>query len=221
MTATTFAAMIDREQRLVRKALTFAVFIAPIATALPATLTTGASSLPDSLPVGYVDVGYIDKGDAASWTRDQNVSEVSAVGAFEPVRRDIVSDVSGLKFTALESKRQTFELAYGVDLSTGATPDATTGEVSFPQPTSPSTIYYRMFAVAMDGTGTGAFYMARLMPRVAVTEVAEQSWSDGDPLTYSITVTAFTDSTAGYAVKHFWGGPGWKALNGASGNGFV
>ena len=28
-----------------------------------------------------------------------------------------------------------------------------------------------------------------------------------------MTVTAKIDSTLGYAVKHLYGGPGWKALN--------
>lgn len=221
MTATTFAAMIDRNQGLVRKALTFAVFMAPYSATLPATLTTGGSSAPASLPTGFNDVGYLSKDDGASWTRDVNASEVGAVGSFDPVRRDITSDVSGIKFTALESKRQTFELAYNVDLSSGATPDATTGEVQFSQATQPSTTYYRLFAVAMDGAGSSAFYIGRLLPRVAVTEVAEQAWSETDPITYAITCTAFTDPTAGYAVRHFWGGPGWSAVNGASGNGFV
>lgn len=220
MAATTFQAMLKRQQTLVRKPLSFAIFLAPYSTTLPATLTSGASSLPEALPTGYLDVGLLDKEAAASWTRETENSDVMAVGVSEPVRRDITGDVSGLSFTALESKKLTFELAYNVNL-TGTTPDATTGEIAFNQATQPSTTYYRLFAIAADGVGADQFLFARSMPRVSVTEVSEQTWNDSEALTYGITVTAFTDPVAGYSVRHLWGGPAWKALNGASLNGFV
>lgn len=219
MAATTYAAMIDQNQALIRKPQAFAVFMAPYASTLPASLTSGASSLPEALPTGFSDVGFLDKEAGATWSREIENSDVLAVGVTEPVRRDVTSDVSGLTFTALESKKLTFELAHNVDLS-AVTPDATTGEISYAQATQPATKYYRLIAIGVDGAGADAFYMARLMPRVAVTEVAEQAWNDGQAMTYGITVTAFKDPTAGYAIKHLWGGPGWKAVNTLAGNGF-
>jgi hypothetical protein len=220
MAATTFAAMIDRNAALVRKPLSFAIFMAPYATTLPSTLTTGASSLPEALPAGYIDVGLLDKDAGASWTRDINNSDVTSVGQVEPSRRDIVSDITGLTFTAQESKKINMELAFNVSL-TAVSGDATTGEVAFNQANQPTTTYYRLFAIAADGQGTDAVYFARSLPRVTVTEVAEQAWKDDEALTYGITVTAFTDPVTGYSVRHFWGGPGWKAHLGATDSGFV
>lgn len=220
MPATTYADMINQNQALIRKPQAFAIFMAPYATTLPTTLTTGASQLPEALPAGYEDIGFLDKEAGASWTREIENSDVLAVGATEPVRRDITSDVSGLTFTALESKKLTFEIAHNVDLS-AVEGTAVTGEVAYAQATQPATKYYRLIAIGMDGAGADAFYFARSMPRVAVTSVAEQAWNDGQALTYAITVTAFKDPTAGYAIKHYWGGPGWLALAGASGHGFV
>jgi hypothetical protein len=220
MAATTFAAMIDRNAALVRKPLSFAIFLAPYATTLPTALTTGVSGLPEALPAGYLDVGLLDKDAGAAWSRDIKDSDVNSVGVVEPTRRDIVSDVTGLTFTAQESKKLNFELAYNVSLTT-VSGDATSGEVAFNQASQPSTTYYRLFAIAADGQGADAVYFARSLPRVSVSGVSEAAWKDSDALTYAITVTAFTDPVTGYAVRHFWGGPGWKAHLGATDNGFV
>jgi hypothetical protein len=45
-----------------------------------------------------------------------------------------------------------------------------------------------------------------------VTDMQDIKYTDGaDAVTRKVTLTAYTDSTAGYSVKHFYGGPGWQA----------
>lgn len=216
MTATTFDALREAQTALIRKALAGALFLAPMSSTLPVSLTTGASSALNTLPVGYEDLGLISKENSLSWSRDIETNETTSWGFSDPTRRDIVSDVSGLAFTAQETKLKTLELYNNVDLS-AVTPDATTGEVQFAQPTRPSTKYYRAFAIGVDGDGTDAIFVARSMPRAMVSERGEQVWSDGNEIAYQMTLTATPDTTAGYSIRHYFGGPGWKALLAAMG----
>ncbi|GJF06601.1 phage tail tube protein [Pseudonocardia sp. D17] len=211
-----FSTLQQRQQQLIRKALNGGIWIAASSAAAPTSLTTGAGSDPASLPAGYSDVGYITKDDGASWSRNMDTSDTTSWGAFEPTRRDITSDVTDLKFTMQETKKTSLELYYGVDLS-GVTPDATTGEVSFNQATSNVTIYRRFFAIMADGVGADAVYIGRFCPRMSITTVDDQAWTDGTELQYPVTGTAFVDPTLGYSVRHFFGGPGWKAQLEAAG----
>ncbi|MBP2341122.1 hypothetical protein JOF41_007376 [Saccharothrix coeruleofusca] len=210
-TPTTFDALREAQTALIRKALAGAVFLAPLSSTLPATLTTGASSALATLPTGYEDLGLISKDNALTWSRDIETNETTSWGFADPTRRDIVSDVTGLQFTAQETKLRTLELYEGVDLS-AVTPDATTGEVAFSRPLRPATRYYRAFAIAVDGDGTDAIFIGRLLPRAMVSERGEQTWTDSGEIAYQMTLTATPDTTAGYSIRHFFGGPGWKSL---------
>ena len=174
----------SKQIELIRKALAGSVFVADMTTALPASLTTGAEAELAALPDGYTDLGWMSKEDGATWSRESEVSEVTSWGSFEPTRRDINQDVTGLQVTAQETKLKTLELYNSVDLSAVA-PDSVTGEVAFSQPTQPAPRYYRVLAIAVDGVGSDAIYLGRLLQRANITERGEQVWSDGDdPIAY-------------------------------------
>lgn len=177
-----------------------------------ATTTPGTAIELATLPAGFVDLGYLSKEDGATWARETELSEVTAIGASESVRSDITSDVNTLAVTALETKLQTLELYDNVDLST-LTPTANTGEVAYNRPTRPRTKFGRLYVISMDDSDdAGPIYMARLCPRAQVTEVGEQTWTDGDdPITYPLTFSAKRDTDAGYAMRCLFGGPGFLA----------
>ena len=207
-----YEAIANKQAELIRKALAGSLFVADMSGTLPATLTTGAGADLAALPSGYTDLGWMTKDDGLTWSRSTEVSEVTSWGSFDPTRRDIVSDVSGLQFTAQETKLKTLELYHDVDLS-AVTPTAVTGEIAFSQPTRPSTKYRRFYGIFVDGSGTDAIYIARLLPRATITEKGDQVWTDGDDaVAYQMTASASVDSTAGYSVRHFFGGPGWRSL---------
>jgi hypothetical protein len=208
-------ALQDLKTSLIRKALSGSVFIAADGTALPTSLTTSSGTPVEidltPLPEEWQDLGYLSKDDGATWSRATNLSEVTSWGALEATRSDINSDVTSLAVTAQETKLLTLELYENIDLS-GVTPDATTGEVAFSKPTRPSPKFYRLFAISQDGDGDDAIYIGKLCPRAQVTEVGDQTWSDGDtPITYPLTFSAKVDAVAGYSLRYFFGGPGWKA----------
>ena len=51
-------------------------------------------------------------------------------------------------------------------------------------------------------------------PREVIPNVSaksDQNWNSEDALTYGMTVTAKVDDELGYAVRHLFGGAGWKA----------
>jgi len=207
-----FDTLADFQDELVRKVLAGAVLVAPSATALPTTLTTGASSaLNDSGFTGFKSLGRIsDAGLSAS--ADTESSGVPGWGALEDVRTDIIRRTSTFGFACLETKKEVLALHSNQDLD-AVEADATTGEVSFTESTKPDTRYQRMILLGVDGEGDNAIYIARFLPRATISEVSEQTWSTADALAYQMTVTAKIDSTLGYAVKHLYGGPGWKALS--------
>lgn len=205
-----FDSIADYKDDLVRKVLAGAVLDAGMDADLPETLTSGASSELVAM-TGFSSLGRIsDAGLSAS--ADTESSGVPGWGALEDVRTDIIRRTSTFNFSCLETKKNVLALYTNQDL-TAITSDATTGEVSFTEATKPDTRYRRMILLGIDGEGANAIYIARFLPRATVSEVSEQSWSTEDALAYQMTVTAKIDSTLGYAVKHLYGGPGWKALN--------
>jgi hypothetical protein len=206
------AALASHKSELIRKALEGSVFVAPSTASPITTMTSGASSALASLPANYTDVGLVEKGNAVTWSRSVTTQEVMVWGDLFPARRDITKDDSTLKFTMVETKRLSLELYYGLDLSS-TTANATTKEVSFAQPARPSTKFWRVFGLFQDGTGTDAIYVGRFYPRASVTDMSDQKWDDdADPLLWDVSMSAVRDDDLGYAVKHFFGGPGWAAL---------
>src|SRR5690606_18035575 len=87
----------------------------------------------------------------------------------------------------------------------------TDGNIVIDRPSRPETLYWRALAIGKDGAGPNAIYMARWLPRASVTEMAEQSWQEGEEIRYPATLTAYLDQTAGTALRELWGGPGLDA----------
>ena len=105
------------------------------------------------------DVYYTSSFDnGATWSRNQENSEVTSMGYAEPTRTDVLSDVTGLAFTLQESKRIAFELYHGLDLS-GVVTDAE-GNVVFDKASRPVKRKYRVIALGKDGDGPDAATVA-------------------------------------------------------------
>lgn len=210
------ATLAARQNALIRKAQDAAIFIAPTTVAAVTAITTLAAGDLIALPVGWDSLGHHTEDDGINWTRAVDTAETRSHGSSEPTRRDITSDVTGIVVLAQETKQATMELFHQVDLS-AVTPDATTGEIGFNRPRTPSTKYYRLLAIAQDGAGTDTLYFGRFCPRVSITEFADQPWTKGDELRWPLTFTAYVDDTLGYSMREMWGGPGIDTLSTAMG----
>lgn len=203
---------IARHQReLIFKPLAAHVFGAPPTAAVPAAMTTGADAELDELPAAWFDHGLLDRDDAITLGREIERADINAIGYRDPVRSDVVSDVFGCTFRGLETNRHNIENYLQVDLS-AITPTAVTGEVNFIQPTAGRSLRRRLFMLSEDGAGADKIYVARLFALAEVTETPEQTVTTQEgALTWPCTFNSRVDTTLGYSVRHFFGGPGWRA----------
>jgi hypothetical protein len=213
MADTTWAALNVRNSDLIFKALGGGfVAIAPIGTTLPTAITATSGAVIQTLPAGYEPLGWLEKATGAEFEREINTEDVESWGAREPTRTDIISDIDFLNIVAQETNIRTMSLDLGIALD-ALEADATTGEVVLAKPELPAKVYYRAVVFARDSKPGGDAYFARSYARVEVVERTAQKWADaGDPIKYGLKFKSYFDTTAGYSVKNFWGGPGFKAL---------
>lgn len=202
--------------RHIRKGKKVAVLVAPLTVAVPTSITTGGTAGPPVVPVtlneltGFEPIGLLRKDDGVPMSRERDKSDVMAIGFNDPVRSDFTSDTFSAQIVALESRRQTIEKFLGVDLSAVA-PNPSTGEVSFPQPSDGVLTQNRWMFLAQDGVGADRFWWGRCFAAGVVSATDDQNLgSTDDPWTWPMTITSQTDTTAGFAVYHYFGGPGWK-----------
>ena len=200
-----------KHTELIRKIQQASVFVAPIATAIPAAFTTGATADLTALPAAWKDVGVVTKSDAYTWSRSVNMAETTSHGFVDPTRRDITSNVTSLQFTAQELSKVVLEQYHNVDLS-AVTSTVTTNEFTFSDPLAPATRFSRIIAIGQDGAGTNAIFIIRIIPRAIMTAPGDQSWSDDNELTFPMEFSAVPDTVLGYSMRYVFGGPGWKAL---------
>lgn len=206
-----YAALADKKNQLIRKALTGSVFLAPPSVANLASLTSGSSSALVALPTGWQDIGWVTK-DGVGYGRETEQSEVTSFGSQQPTRTDQVSDVLSMTVTAQETKLLTLGLYIGVD-TTGIEAAAVTGETRIAKPQFAANYHYRVLGLFVDEVEEGEIYMARYFPYAKITERGEQTMSDGDdPVTYSLTFRAEEDSATGTDAEWIFSGPGWKAM---------
>lgn len=207
-----FAALAKRQGELIRKPLAGIIAVADedyeLEAAFLLTETVGATLL--ALDEDWEQLGWVSKSDGLTFSAETETSDVESWGALEPTRSDITKDVTSAQFTCQETNKKVLEMYYNVDLSS-VTPVVNTGEVAFNQSTDPSTVYRRMLFLSKDGAGAKETYIAKVMPRANVTTKADQNWNSEDALTYGMTVAAKVDDELGFAVRHLFGGPGWKA----------
>ena len=206
-----FTALKGHNDALIRKMLEMAVFVQPYSLTGGSTITTISDTAGTQLtiPDTYKSVGMCSKDDGATWTPSLDIAEVGAYGYGTSVRRDATSRTLNLGFTMLEAKRQAWELYYGIDLSSTTVPLAK-NELYFDQPAAPGTTYYRVLAIGKDGSGSSTIYHAEYLPKAILTDVEPISWSDGDPLSYGVTLSADVDATYGTSQRSFWCGPGFN-----------
>lgn len=155
---------------------------------------------------GFVCVGLTTDGDGATWSRDQDVAEVTSHGYGEPTRRDIKKDAIGLQFVAQEVNKTTLELDKGQNLD-GLKP-TTAGTLTIDKATKPGSQLWEFLAIGKDGDGPDSIYVLRWLPRAQVTENGEQKWSPDDEIRTEVTLSAYVDKRVGTSMREIWCGPG-------------
>lgn len=207
----------DLKTELIRKTIGGSVFIAPENAPLLTSLTAVTGTAPNQIislaeiPDAYKDLGHLTD-DGMAFSTESTTSDITSFQSTTPTRSDITAETSTLTVQAQETKLQTLALYTGA-VESGITPAAGTGEVSIAKPSRPSSRFYRVLALAIDGEGDDEIYIARYLPRAKVTGRSEQGYSKTDQaLLWGVTFTGYRDSAAGTAERYIFGGPGWFKL---------
>ncbi|MGW5267255.1 phage tail tube protein [Rhodococcus sp. NPDC003994] len=210
MVDTNLSALKKAKTDLLLKPLDAAIFLAPHYTAHPTAFTSATSKL-QTLPTAYEAVGLISKNDGVSFARSVESSTMESFGELEATRQDITGGNQSLSFMPQETNRLTLELTTGADLKLlKANKDS--GEVFFAQPTNAKVTYYSAIVIGQDGDDDEPIYLFKVLPKVAVSNYDGETWSKESSAAQRLTMTAFKDATAGFAVAHGYGGAGWKKL---------
>ncbi|MBF6332375.1 Ig-like domain-containing protein [Nocardia transvalensis] len=203
------------KQQLLLKPLDAVVFLAPWYTAHPDAFTNDSSEL-QPLPTAYRSVGLISKKDGVGFARDVETDTIESFGEREPTRMDISSDSTTLAFTPQETNKTVLALTTSTDLS-AVVANPASGEVFFAQPTSPQVTYYSCIVIGRDGDDANPIFVFKVLPKVALSKADGETWSGDSGASQKVTLTAFRDNTAGFAVGHGFGGRGWKRIAAAAG----
>lgn len=212
--------MISQNQDLIRKTLGGAAFLGPDTVDPITTFTTHTPAVTGppavaekieltELPEGMLDVGYLTD-DGIGFETETSTSDITSWQSTAPTRQDIVSQIDSITMVMQETKLITLELSTGAIILPGSLA-ANTKELSIERPERPSSRYWRMLAVGVDGEGEDEIFVGRYYPRVKVTGTTGQKYGKGDEaLGYGITLSAYVDTTLGYSMRYLFGGRGWK-----------
>lgn len=206
MAANIFEQIVNTNKDLLLKPLKGAVLLAPMSVDVPIKFTAGTDAKFQSLD-GYSSLGLIDKAGGPQFRPEQQLSETESWGWLEPTRSDIVKRDMSVGFTAQEFKRAVLELVSGRSLA-DVQADPVTKELSWNEPITPDTIYYRVIFLFVDGVGAREKWVLRIMPRASVTEVGQQQWNSENIAAWPVTVKATVDDKLGYSLRNVLCGPG-------------
>jgi hypothetical protein len=186
--------------------------VAPIVTTLVGT--GGTITVADT----YESVGHTSE-EGLNFSKDRSMVEVRG-WAGTVLRRDIKSEDHTFSFTALETKRLTYELKNNQSYTGSNAEFSAAGEWKNQILIKPDILYWRVIGLTYDGSGSDLYYMAKVYHRCMVSEMDDEAWSNGDePLQYNVTMAAEPDDVAGTLGTEFIFGPG--ALAAATRMGFT
>lgn len=191
---------------LVLRATKMVVMLAPQGgTSISSIVDSTGANL--SIPSDYQTVGYLDKANGLSFAPKLTTSTSDAYGHAQSIAYYIIGNEFDATFTMLEHRKATLQAYYAQDLSSVAA-NGTTGEVTFDVPSTPSVMNPRLLIIGQHQSGTGAIWIGHWLPKVMITNIAQQDLKDTGDITFQVTYTALVDSSVGTAHRPFISGPG-------------
>lgn len=162
--------------------VTGAVYVAPTGSTLP---TTAAASL----DAAFIDLGYVSE-DGVTESYSDETQEFKAWQSGVTVRRVITGSTASFAFTLVETKEEVLELYHK---GSAIESDGGTGyKMNVTAPTADK----RAFVIdVVDGTKE----IRIVLPEAEVSERGEIVYQGGQPVGYSVTVTAYPTTQGGTA----------------------
>lgn len=209
MVAANFDTINELKQSLVRKALSYGIWVADT-TAAAVTAPFDVGGVLQELPAGYRPLGYTTD-DGVQFSGDFSMSEVTAGQSAKPIRSDVETDTVTAQATLLETQAAAVAIFENLPLSTlGSTGDLW----DWKRPMAPATIYRRLVFIARDtgSNGVDPIYIVRHMPLALRTGRGDEQWSRTEAISREVTFTAYHDEAQNTDMRTWFGGAGWMAF---------
>lgn len=195
-------------------ALDWAIALAPKSVAIPTSFSDASSAI---LPLtNFLPVGNLDKKAAVKIANAITSTPVDTYGEQGPTRIIRKSREITVDWTMQETKAISLSAYWGQDF-TGATADATSGELNLVISESSHNLEWRMVMIARDGDDGNEIYTIIDGPRVTLQKSGDITTADDGIQMYPVTMQLLKDTTYGYAARISYAGPGWKPLASAAG----
>lgn len=150
--------------------------------------------LPNLLPAGYVNMGYITT-DGISESRDVGSSDLNMVQDIEPVRSDIETLTRTLQVTFGESSSWTKALAHNIPVKDW--PATKSSSFAYHDGAVNEFPYYRILILTQDGVGDAAVYRVEFAYRAKITDMGDRTLNRTDAETTQRTFTCYRDEVVG------------------------
>lgn len=215
MAGVTWDSIFPGNPALVRKALYGSVLVQdysasnPFATYSPFDPTTGLLSSTLLTSDGWTDLGYLDEN-GVEFTPTYSVADVNSWQTRQPLRTDVTADTEQAKITAVQSTPVIDCLYNSLPLSSAGSLGAS--GYSYAKPKTPSIIYRSLLFLGVDGSAGNYSFLATLYPRALMIKPDKQDWVAKTEVQSMLTFQAYPDQVAGYTIKRFRDGPGWRSL---------
>lgn len=213
MPAADFTTIAEQRQSLIRKALRYAIFAAD-ASADPVTSPFDGSGVLQTLPSGYVPVGYTTT-DGVTFSGDLSNSDVESGQSASPTRSDVETDTKTAQWVPQETNAAAVALYENLPLSgASALPTIGTATWAWSRPKTPPTLYRRLLFIAEDlNKATGkALYIVRHFPSALRSGREDEQWARTQEISRGVTYQAYIDDVLGTDCKTWIDGPGWRDL---------
>lgn len=211
LTGTDVATLEGQNSANVLRATKMIVLVAPQGGTTVTTIVDGTNGHTLTIPDDYITVGYLEKADGLGLVPKLTTSPSEAYGETQAINYYITATEFSATFTMKETKKKVLETYNGLDLS-AVTANGTTNEVTFDIPSLPPVIYPRLLVIGQHQQGSTAVWVAHWMPKVMITDMAQQDWKDTADMTYKVTYTALVDASVGTSRRPFLSGPGMASL---------
>lgn len=217
MVAANFDTLNALQNRLIRKALTYGIFVADYDTPALTAAPFDTAGLLQELPAGYVPFGYTNE-DGVTFSGDFSTNDVTSGQSARPTRSDVETDTQTAQFTPQETNAAAVAVFENLLLDDLPAIGSATWEWS--RPKVPATLFRRMIYIARDTSETGEpIYIVRHQPRALRTDRGDEQWARTEAISREVTFTAYDDEALGTDARTWIDGPGWRKLAADAGGG--
>lgn len=159
--------------------------------------------------LGMLDVGYLDENGVV-FTPKYAVADTMAWQTRATLRKDVTQDTEESTFTAIETTPLLDCLRNSLPLSQMGSLGA--AGYSFTKGSTPNVAPRSILYITVDNSTGQDVYLAKLHARAVLVKPDAQVWQAKAEVSTKLMYEPLFDTVAGFAVKEWRDGPGWRGL---------